>query len=279
VVTATLDLLFQHGQRIDKIIILHTTSPISSISSAVDILQGAFTQPPYLDKVQVTFAQLHKEDGSRLIDVATPEDALAGFRIIYKLIKSKKKEGFRINLSISGGRKTLALYGLTAAQLLFDQDDRLWYLFSSGDFLASKRLHPAPGDEVTLVNIPVILWSKVSPAVAELSEVDDPFMAIRRIEELQLKEKYEAARTFILGSLTPAERKVVEILVKEGVSDHEIGERLFLSHRTVEQHLRSAYLKAADHWETENITRSQLITLLQYFYVTQIRENPHDTIN
>lgn len=210
------------------------------------------------------------------MDVETPQAARCAFTALYQIIRSVKRDGKIVHLSIAGGRKTLALYGMVAAQLLFDEADCLWYLFSSGDFLASKRLHPASEDVVTLVPIPVILWSKVSPFVSDLREVKDPFEAVKQVEELQLIEKRDYARSFIYGSLTPAERRVVEILVRDGLSDSEIGERLVLSPRTVEQHLRSAYAKAADHWEMENVNRAQLVTLLQYFFITQLRENPQD---
>jgi hypothetical protein len=56
----------------------------------------------------------------------------------------------QVHLSIAGGRKTMAVFGMTAAQLLFDEHDRLWHLFSGGEFLVSKRLYPQPGDEVRL---------------------------------------------------------------------------------------------------------------------------------
>ncbi len=216
--------------------------------------------------------------GHPLSDVETPQAAQSAFKALYQLIRSVKKRGNVIHLSIAGGRKTLALYAMVAAQLLFDENDRLWYLFSSGDYLASKRLHPSPNDDVSLVPIPVILWSKVSPMAAQLREVDDPFEAIQRIEDLRLQEKLENAREFINGSLTQAEKRVVEILVRDGLSDVEIAERLFLSPRTVEQHLRSAYLKAAAHWGLKNVNRAQLVALLQYFFITRLGENTQDNL-
>lgn len=277
VVTATIDLLCQRNYHLEDVVIVHTSGEVSSITTAVEVLRDALSAPQYSGKFRVEFVELSDDLGNALTDVADAEDARAAFRGLYKLIKGKKKKGSRIHLSVTGGRKTLALYGLTAAQLLFDENDRLWYLFSSGDFLSSKRLHPNSDDEVTLVNIPVILWSCVSPVMADLTEVEDPFEAVNRVEALRLKEKYDKARTFILGSLTPAERRVVEALVVDGLSDHEIGHNLSISPRTVEQHLRSAYQKASDHWEIDDVNRTQLITLVQYFFINQLGENPHDS--
>lgn len=170
----------------------------------------------------------------------------------------------------------MALFGMVTAQVLFDENDRLWYLVSGGDFLASKRLYPQPGDQVHLVSIPVIQWSQASPIHADLRHIEDPLEAIGRVKALKLNEKVANIRSFVLGSLTAAERRVVEVLVVEGASDQAIAERLTLSPRTVEQHLRSAYVKACTHWELEEVSRAQLIALLQLYYATRLRENPHD---
>jgi len=45
-----------------------------------------------------------------------------------------------------------------------------------------------------------------------------------------------------VDALTPGERRVVEIAA-QGASNREIARRLYLSPKTVEMHLRSAYRK------------------------------------
>jgi DNA-binding CsgD family transcriptional regulator len=56
------------------------------------------------------------------------------------------------------------------------------------------------------------------------------------------------------------------LLVRDGLSQNEIAEHLSLSPRTVEQHLRSAYRKAADHWQLESMNQTQLVRLLMPFW-------------
>jgi DNA-binding NarL/FixJ family response regulator len=43
-----------------------------------------------------------------------------------------------------------------------------------------------------------------------------------------------------LAALTPRQREILELVV-EGLSNVEIGKRLFLTESTVKQHLRAAY--------------------------------------
>jgi CRISPR-associated Csx14 family protein len=264
VVTAALDLLRLQGEAIDTVCVLHSTSPGTAMESALEALMAEFSGAQ--GQMRVAFTPLCDESGRALQDVQTPEETQAAFRFLYRQVRMAKLEGQRVHLLVAGGRKTLALFGMAAAQLLFDEGDRLWHLYSGGEFLASKRMHPQLGDDVHLIPIPVLLWSQVSPVLSDLDGVDDPFEAAEHARQLRLNEKMEIGRTFVLGSLTPAEATVVRLLVESGLSDQEIAGRLSLSPRTVEQHLRSAYRKAAAHWELPDAGRAQLVALLSLYY-------------
>jgi DNA-binding CsgD family transcriptional regulator len=96
--------------------------------------------------------------------------------------------------------------------------------------------------------------------------VDDPFDAANHLANLRLREQWDQARIFVLTGLSGAERPVVELLVRDGLNQNEISERLRLSPRTVEQHLRSAYRKAAEHWDVDAVNQTQLVRLLMPFF-------------
>lgn len=270
VVTAALNLLWRQGEPIDRVSVIHTTDPDNpSISEAFQRLQQAFTEPPYKGQAELASHPLEDERGRPLSDVDSPAAGRAAFRLIYRLVRQAKLEGLNVHLSIAGGRKTLAVFGMATAQLLFDAEDRLWHLYSAGDFLQSKRLNPRPEDEVHLISIPLILWSQVSPILTPVAQTDDPYEAAERARAMQLSERLETARSFVLGALTPAERRVTELLVREGLSDAQLAARLSLSPRTIERHLRSAYDKAVAHWDLPDAGRAQLVALLNFYFVTQ----------
>jgi len=265
VVTSALDLLLAQGEPVSQVDVLHTSPRSGPTVSAVNTVREAFSACQYGASITL---RLHPilVDCQPTEDVETPAASAAAFRALYRLVRAHKQQERQVHLCIAGGRKNLAIFGMVTAQLLFDASDCLWHLYSAGEFLNSKRLHPQPGDEVHLLAIPVLLRDYLSPALTHLRHIDDPYEALQLIEQLDLNRKLESAASFIQGALTGAERRVVALLVLEGLSDQEIASRLLLSPRTVEQHLRSAYAKAAAHWELETVNRTQLVALLHIYF-------------
>ena len=163
VVTAALDLLQRQGEVISQVIVLHSLAPATHIAEAVEKLRYEFDNPSGDALPPLKLVQLADKNGQSLGDVKTPNETQAAFREIYNQVRLKKQDGKRVHLCIAGGRKTLALFGMLSAQLLFDDEDRLWHLYSGGEFLESKRMHPQANDDVHLIPIPVVQWSTVSP--------------------------------------------------------------------------------------------------------------------
>lgn len=265
VVTLLLDSLLEKAEPIDRVIVLHTAPPEGPVSAAVPRIQAEFASGCYPAHIQLHTVQL-EASGQPLADVDSVEGAQAAFTAIYRAVRAEKLAGRRVHLSVAGGRKTMSVFGMAAAQMLFDEGDRLWHLISRGPLLDEKRMHAGPGEAAALVEIPVILWSAVSPVLTDLSEIDDPFAAAERQRSLKLREALDEARAFVLGSLSGAEQPVAELLVREGLSNAEIAERLSLSARTVERHVGEICGKAAARWALERVTRTQLVALLSLYY-------------
>ena len=276
VVSAVFDLLTWKGEKVQQIRIVHARAPGTPIADAVHRIKewGRLNHKTTGNQVPLDLVAIKDQQGKPVSDIRNQTAAQAAFRTIYNQIRLRKREGYQIHLSLAGGRKTMAVYAMLSAQLLFDDADHVWHLHSEGDFLASKRLHPRPSDCVELIPIPVVRWSRVAPILLDLAEIEDPYLALEQQQQLKLNEEIELTREFVEQSLSSAEERVVSLLVKEGLSDKDLGERLSISPRTVEQHLRSAYAKAESHWGVRDVSRSVLITLLNLYYSTQIRGNP-----
>jgi CRISPR-associated Csx14 family protein len=264
VVTLTLDALLKRGERVQRVIVVHTAPATELIAASLARLLAELRSPVYSSSLDVENLILTGPSGP-LADVDSTDGAAAAFTTLYRVVRAEKLAGRAVHLSIAGGRKTMTVFGMAVAQMLFDAEDRLSHLVSQGALLAEKRMHAGPGDECHLIEIPVLLWSAVSPVLTDLSQIDDPFAAVERQRALRLQESLEEARAFVLGSLSPAERRVVEQLVREGLSDQELAVRLSLSPRTVEKHLGEAYAKAGVHWGLAGVDRTRLVALLSVY--------------
>ena len=140
-------------------------------------------------------------------------------------------------------------------------------------FVSSKRLFPQTGDQVTLVPLPVIPWHRLAPGLVALEGIEDPWQAVEQARRLALDERLAEARRFVEEHLTEAERRVVALLVREGVSDKDLATRLVMSEKTVGNHLYSVYAKAAAFWGVQRISRGQLIALLHLYFVARPLRN------
>jgi CRISPR-associated Csx14 family protein len=265
VVTLTLDHLRESGERVERVVVVHTAAPAGPVAEAMPRVRAEFESGYYAPAIELQTLQLNSAAGP-LTDVDTADGSAVAFKAIYQAVRAEKLAERRVHLSIAGGRKTMSVFGLAAAQMLFDQSDRLWHLVSYGRLLDEKRMHAQPGDDLSLVEIPVILWSAVSPVLTDLREVDDPFVAVERQRNLKVQEAIDEARAFVLGALSPAEKLAIDLLVREGLTDPQIAERLNLSKRTIEKQTGEARAKAAVHWGLESVSRTLLVKLLSVYY-------------
>ncbi|HXF85109.1 MAG TPA: CRISPR-associated ring nuclease [Anaerolineales bacterium] len=259
-VTLALDCLQEEGVIPEKTIVLHTNKGRPQTAEALQkLLNDPVPHPPY------QFLELHDEKGA-LKDVTAPEELDAAFHVMYKTVRQLKLDGKTIHFLIAGGRRTLTVFGMAVAQMLFDDEDHLWHLASHPNLESSGALHAGPEEWVRLIPIPIIPWGRLSPVFDALRDVTDPFEAAQRLADLRLREQWDAARIFLLTKVSAAERDVLDLLARDGLTQAEIAERLSLSPRTIETHLRNVYRKAAEHWDLPDVNQAQLVRLLASFY-------------
>lgn len=244
-VTWMLDWLLEHGYPIREVFVLHTQNDV--IKPALEKLDTEF-------ELVRTYPDLlyHREaicgEAGPIHDLASEIDAWAFLRTIYRTIRRARQAGQIVHLSLTGGRKTMAVYAMVAAQLLFSEHDRAWHMISDVHWSGSeKRMHPSPSDRFQVVPVPVVRWGDAATVQILLSEVDDPWEAIRRQQEYALQEKMRQRREFWQHYLTPALRKVAELLVREGLDNATIARRLGKSEHTVANQLTRIY-RVFDEW-------------------------------
>ena len=238
VVTLTLDILLSQGVRISRVVIVHTLPDREPVRSSLAILNREFLeQKTYGSEIIYTPYLLAGSTGP-LNDISSPQQIDDAFHSLYTLLRHHKRAGYTVHLCIAGGRKTMALFAMAAAQIVFDINDRVWHLISAPSLVDSKQLHALLPDEAALIPIPVAHWGRMRS--------DD---ATR-------------ARLFIETVLTPAEREVVVLLIREGLSNSGLAARLGKSAKTIANQLSSVYIKLGEYFGLDNTPDRALLLVL-----------------
>jgi CRISPR-associated protein Csx14 len=270
VVTLVLDLLQAKGYAIAEVLVVHTTG--RAVQPALKRLTDEFAAPGACPSRLIPV----EYDMWSIADVLTEADTAAVLRTLYRTVLVEKRAGKVVHLSIAGGRKPMAVYGMVVAQLLFDEADRVWHLLSEDWRPGDERvMHVRPGDRVSLVPIPVLRWSTVSPVLTELAVREDPWEAIQTQRSMRQAEEHRRKREFIEYMLTPAERKLVR-LVCRGLDNAALARQLHKSGKTVANQLTSVYEKLRE-WQgfREDIPANRNVLIAEfaaYFATEQKKE-------
>ncbi len=219
VVTLTLDALLAQGVSVERVVTVHTLPDRPPIQQSLARLEREFLYVrPYPEQLVFAPHLLAGENGP-LLDVVTSEEIDTAFQSFYTLLRQLKYSGYQVHLSLAGGRKTLALLAMAAAQVVLNTEDALWHLVSPTALLQSQELHAPRPDMVTLVPIPIVRWGRFSP------------------------QSHSRAQDFLANELTRAEREIVLLLLREGLSNSALARRLGKSPKTVSNQLSSIYAK------------------------------------
>ncbi len=233
VVTLALDALLSQTLPITRVVVVHTDVNREPIHSAVQVLRQVFLSERDYGSLLFNLHQLAGERGP-LPDVDTPEQVQMAFQSLYALLRHHKQSGRAVHLCIAGGRKTLTLAALLAAQSALTREDGLWHLVSAAPLLASRALHAPEGQTPRLIALPL------------LRDPDD---------------RDRARQLYTL--LSRAERQALDLLLAEGYSNAQIAARLGKSPRTIANQLTGIYRKTQEVFEmAAPPDRSAVIALL-----------------
>jgi CRISPR-associated protein Csx14 len=270
VVTVALDLLLEQPEtEINEVALIHT-APTGVIGESLRRLEAEFADDVhYLHKDRACdFRRVPVRIHARTIaDVTTEPEAGAVLQTVYDTVRHYKQKGCLIHLSIAGGRKPMAVFGLAAAYLLFDLRDRLWHLFSSREFIDCCRekglMHARKPEDAQLVPIPVVPWGAFFPALSHLA-IKTPDEIVEIIADRAGAETRRRCRD-LLDQLTRREREILR-LIAEGKTPQEVAERLFVSRSTVASHLTSIFGKFRNVWELPVDSRQTYHDLWRAFH-------------
>jgi CRISPR-associated protein Csx14 len=141
VVTLALQALLNQGEAVGEVAVGHIGLREPRIAEAARRLDTAFGEDERLTTWRGHYRRtVILEQAGPVDNVLAEEDFGATPAALCRLVRDTKKAGYRIHLNVSGGGKLMSLCGAMIAQLLFGQDDRLWYVQSRPELVAAKLL-------------------------------------------------------------------------------------------------------------------------------------------
>lgn len=231
VVALAADLLRQAGELLQAVVVLHSAPDRLPISHSLPALQAIFAAhpdwPPLICRPLPT------------ADALTPDELHSFADALYQTLQSWLQQGARIHLLLAGGRKSMAMIGMSVAQTTLGADDCVWYLWSGEALRRSGEPRAAHPDDARLIAIPLPRLSPIAPvytAPLQAADLSGARAALERVRQQRL-------RRFVEEELTAAERAIAALLVRELLTVRQLAERLHKSPKTVQNQLNQIYAK------------------------------------
>lgn len=165
IVTFALDALLAQGEPISDVYLVHLSLANPRTQQALHLLQQEFLNDMYAGRRCRLRRAPIRANGAELTDIRTAADAEATWQCMRDLIADLKREGRRLHLCLSGGRRMIALLAMSAAALLCDHQDRIWHMHTPETTLQRVKdgahMHVTPADGVQLIQAPLAPWGAI----------------------------------------------------------------------------------------------------------------------
>jgi CRISPR-associated protein Csx14 len=261
-VTRVLDWLLAQGYPIGEVIVVHTVGAV--IQPALAAVASEFAAGFYGD-IRYRHLAVMGATGP-VTDIRSAADAEALLQTLYRVMRRARQLNQPIHLSITSGRKTMAVYGMVAAQLLFTEQDHVWHMMAIDESgVIDKRLHAESDEMMEMVEVPVLRWADAATARTLLEE-EDLWSALQRQQTLTHGEKARRVKEFLDRYLTKRERELVLLLARTGLDNAGLARLLNKREQTVANQLTAVY-KKFEEWQGlgsgSSGTRAGLVAVLR----------------
>ena len=249
IVTFTLDLLLARQERVDQVVVVYLPGH-ERYQQAYRQLTGEFSGDRYRFEGSERPLRLRSQPVRRgeqpLVEVSRPEEIEAVRQVFTELLADLKQQGFRVHLSLSGGRRVMALTALAAAMQRLTPADRLWHLYTPPDLTEAARggalLHAPPGSGLRLVEVPFVPWAAYFPGLRPLLEGKPAALQAAWLPEEERQRCHKAWQ-----QLTPRQQEVLR-QIAAGQSRSQAAQRLSISPATFDTHRKEIIRRCAQAW-------------------------------
>lgn len=245
VVTLALDELLRRKVPIRRVIVVQPSEAQEAIKCSLDRLRAEIADYRQQRGITFEFRMFEDDDGYRPSDTQSRRDADIVLKTLNRELRAAKQAGCRVHLSIAGGRKIISAFGTVAAQLQFEADDQCWHVIE-GTQADREAMHPRPGEEVRLVEVPILswkVWKETHPESLLTALADDPLHAQEILRRVLVDEVIRRRCDFFLTELDHTEQRVLALMALEGLDNDELCARLGCSVKNVVTRILTKYAK------------------------------------
>lgn len=269
VVTFTLDLLLKDFP-ISDVVVLHPTATTEKLQRSLQQLRAEFIDDYYQAAGRVIHLRSHvlRMNGQPLDDIVDDPSTDATLETIHQLIIDLKRQGYHIHLSITGGRRLMALLAISVASLNFDRHDHIWHIHTPEATAAQvnngEQMHVSPAAGVKLIRGPFItLGAYISPGNSSFKTAEQ--------EQQDLLDQQERKRCQqVIQHATARQLDVLKAFAR-GIRTAQVASELCISEPTVHSHKGQLLLYCRNIW---NIPEPEP---LDYHFISQKFGNYFDS--
>lgn len=236
VIALAAQLLQQQGELLAAVLVVHTDPTHPPVAQALPALRTMFAAQPAWPLLQTQLVPI--------ADVLTPDQFTAYTDALYQVVRRHIAAGQRVHLLLAGGRKSMAMLGMSVAQLLLGPEDRVWYLHSDETFRQSRDFLLTEPSHAQLIAIPLPQPGAAPPLFRRFFQAETPAAARQSLREEQATQ----VRHFIDHELTAAEREVALLVAQDVLTVKEIAAQLYKSPKTVTNQLNTIYSKLESYF-------------------------------
>jgi CRISPR-associated protein Csx14 len=251
VVTFTLDLLLQKGFPISEVIVIHPAVTHERLQHSLTCLQAEFNAATYQGTARKI--QFHSHtlclNGQPLDDICDDYHADGTLDTLHELIGKHKRLGQHIHLSVTGGRRLIALLALSVAVFNFGRHDHIWHIYTPEQIKAQADegalMHVPPEAGIRLIKGPfVALGTHIYTPV--------PFAHAQEVRCKQIEAQEYKRCEQVYHNATPAQRKVLQAYSK-GLDTRQVAKDLCITLATVKSHKKALLQLCRNAWSISEI--------------------------
>ena len=265
VVTFTLDLLLRRDEAIDQVVIV-TFSGDERYLRAYEILKKEFARGLYQGRkcsLRLEAIRLGEEKLGQAVDRA---EVTAVEQTFKRLFTEHKKTQRSLHISLTGGRRILALTALAASGIFLTHADRLWHIFTPDEIVAQAAggalMHVPPEAGVRLVEIPFEPWTTYFPGLVPILDQSQSPVPPHASEP----EDYRRCEA-VYNSLTAQNRDILRKFAK-GQTSKEIAQEVGLTKNTIDSHRREILAKCKQEWDDDDFNAGSIPIKFNPYFTT-----------